>query len=104
MGDLLSPFPGPKPPDGCVGPPFFELLVNPELVGGGRGDLRKVGDADDLMFPGQGLELLGDEIGRPTPIPESISSKMSVLSVSASLPTDFRASITRDNSPPEAIF
>ncbi len=46
------------------GPVLLDLFLDPEMVRGGRGDLREVRDADDLVASGQVAELLGDELGR----------------------------------------
>jgi len=59
-------------------------------------------DAKNLMVPGQRLEFLAYRLGVRPPIPHRFHQRQG-RTASASASIDFKASITRDISPPEAI-
>ena len=87
------------------------LLLDQVVMVGEGGDLRQMGDAKDLVRCGTGsLSFLPTASAARPPIPVSISSKTRVRCApelrflpEAASTLAFSASITRDNSPPEAM-
>ncbi len=90
------------------------LLRDEEVLVGEGGDLRQMGDAEDLLGFGQGLELLADGLGCATADAdvdfvedEGAGERGSAAACPSrwqpSSTVTLRASMTRDISPPEAI-
>ena len=88
----------------------FALFDEEVLIGEG-GDLRQVGDAEDLLAAAEGFELLADGFGgaaadADVDFVEDEGARGGVLLLGlggALFDATLRASMTRDISPPEAI-
>ena len=97
--------------DAGLGAAVLLALFNGEMLIGEGGDLRQVGDAENLLAAAEGFEFLADGFGgaaadADVDFVEDEGARRGFLS---GLLTEFsstatlRASITRESSPPEAI-